>query len=141
MKGEVEDRTKKWKEVFLTALATLIKKDPTTSIRKHANELKVHDKTVRTAIKQDLSPDLDPLDYALWVVLENKSNATTIIGSLETTIEEEWNKMSEEFFLRACKSFWMRVDAIIEKKMVVILNKFTVLYLSSYFVVHFLNQN
>ena len=30
----------KTKEGFLTALATAIKKDPTTSIRKHANELK-----------------------------------------------------------------------------------------------------
>ena len=30
---------------FLTVLATVIKKDPTTSIRKHADELKVHEKT------------------------------------------------------------------------------------------------
>ena len=29
------------KEGFLTALATTLKKDPTTSIRKHAHELKV----------------------------------------------------------------------------------------------------
>ena len=40
----------------------MIKKDPTTSIRKHANELKVHEKTVRTAIKQDLSPDLQTIE-------------------------------------------------------------------------------
>ena len=30
------------------------KKDPTTSIRKHAYELKIHEKTGRTAIKPDL---------------------------------------------------------------------------------------
>ena len=42
--------------------------------------------------------------------------------------------MSEEFILKACKSFQRHVDTIIEK-MVVILNKFTVLCLSSYFVV------
>ena len=36
----------------------MIKKDHTTTIRKHDNELKVHEKYVRTAIKQDLSPDL-----------------------------------------------------------------------------------
>ena len=35
-----------------------IKKDPATSIRKNANELKVYEKTVKTAIKQDLSSDL-----------------------------------------------------------------------------------
>ena len=61
----MEDWTKKRKEGFLTALATAIKKDPTMSIREHANELKAHEKTVKTAIKQDLSPVLNPLDYAI----------------------------------------------------------------------------
>ena len=110
-----EDWTKKWKESFLIAPATGIKKDPTMSIRKHTNELKAHKKTVRTAVKQDLSPDLNHLDYTIWGILENKTNATSHpnIGSLKTTIEEEWNKMSEEFFLKACKLFRRRVDIII----------------------------
>ena len=66
-----------------------IKKDPTTSIRKHINELKVHKKSVRTAIKQDLNPDFNPLDYAIWGISENKTNATfhLNIGSLKTDIE------------------------------------------------------
>ena len=51
---------KKQKEGFLTALVTVIKKDLTTSIRKDADELKVQEKTVRTVIKQDLSPDFKP---------------------------------------------------------------------------------
>ena len=45
--------------------------------------------------------------------------------------------MSEEFILKTCKSFRRHVDKIIEK-MAAILNKFTVLCLSSYFVVYFL---
>ena len=60
---------------------------------------------MRTAIKQDLSPDLKPLlDYALWGVLENKTNTTSHpnIGSFKTAIEKEWNKMSEQFILKAC---------------------------------------
>ena len=83
---EVDDWTNKRKEGFLTALATAIKKDPTTSIRNHSNELKVHEKTVRTAIKQNLSPDLNLLDYIIW---ENKTNATCHpdIGSFKTDIE------------------------------------------------------
>ena len=36
---------KKYKKGFLTALTMAIKKDPTMSIWKHANELKVHKKT------------------------------------------------------------------------------------------------
>ena len=40
-----------------SVLATVINKGPpTTLIRNHVNELKVHEKTMKTAIKQDLSP-------------------------------------------------------------------------------------
>ena len=99
-----------------------IKKDTTTSIRKYANELKVIKKTERTVIKQDLSPNVNPLDYAIWGILDNKTNATSHpnIGSLTSAIEEEWNKMSEEFILKSCKSFRRRVDTITEKRMVAI---------------------
>ena len=47
-------------------------------------------------MKQDLSPDLNPLDYAIWGVLENKIKVTPYpnIGLLKTGIVEEWNKMS-----------------------------------------------
>ena len=83
----------------------MIKREPTTSIRKQANDFKVHEKTVRTAIKPDLSPDFNPLDYAPWGILENKTNAISHpnIGSLKTAIEVKWNKMSEEFIFKAYK--------------------------------------
>ena len=63
------------------------------------------------------SPDLSPLDYAKWGVLENKTNATSLtnIGSLKTAIVEEWNKISEESILRSCKSFQKRANTIIKK--------------------------
>ena len=87
----MEDCTKSKRKAFLTALTTAIKKDPTTSIRKPDNELKVHKKTVRTEIKQDSSPDLNSLDYAIWGILGNKTNATSHsnISLLETAIEKE----------------------------------------------------
>ena len=68
-------------------------------------------------MKQDSNPDLNSLDYAVWGILKNKTNATSHvnIGSLKTAIEEEWNKMPEEFILKAYKSFRRRVDIIIEK--------------------------
>ena len=47
-------KIKRKTKMFLTAFTTAIKKDPTNFIKKHTNELKVHAKTVRTAIKQDL---------------------------------------------------------------------------------------
>ena len=54
------------------------------SIRKHANEFKVPEKTVGTEIKHDLSLDLSTLDYTIWGVLENKINVTypNIVGYL-----------------------------------------------------------
>ena len=61
-------------------------------------------------------------------LLENKTNASS-----HPNIEEELDKMFEEFILKAEKSFRRLVDTIIEK-MVAILSKFTVLYVSSYFV-------
>ena len=93
------------------------KKYPTMSIRKHANELKVHRKTVRTAIKHDLNPDLNLLNYNIWGVLENKTNATSHrnINSLKTVIEKEWNIMYSEYISKECKSFRKHVDKTIEK--------------------------
>ena len=64
------------------------------------------------------SLDLYSLDYTIWGVLESKTNTTSYsnIGSLKTAIEEEWNKMSEEFILKACKSFRRPVDTMSKKK-------------------------
>ena len=100
----MEDWTLNEKKAFLTILNVAIKKDTTMSIRKHANELKVHEKTVRTEIKQDIRLDLKLLDYAIWGVLENITNATSHpnICSIKTVTEEEWNKSSGEFILKTC---------------------------------------
>ena len=130
---------KKRKEGFLTALATALRKDCTTSVRKHANEFKIHEKTMRVAIKQDLNPNLNYLDDAIRGVLENKTNAISYpnIGSVTTPVREEGNKMSEEFILKACKLFRRHLDTIIEK-MVIISSKFTIRRLCSYFVIYLL---
>ena len=65
---------KKRIESLLTVLAMPFKKDLRTSIRKNANELKVHEKNVRTEIKQDLSPAVNPFNNVILGVLENKIN-------------------------------------------------------------------
>ena len=63
------------------------------------------------------SSGINPLDYAIWGILENKTNATShsIIVLLKTTLIEEWNKMCEEFILKVCNSFQWCVDRISEK--------------------------
>ena len=74
---EQKNKNKNKRRLFLTVLASSIKKDPTSSLRKYINELKVRVETVRTAIKRDLSLDINPLVYALWGVLENKTSTTS----------------------------------------------------------------
>ena len=102
-----------------------IKKNPTTSVRKPANELKVYKKTVKTAFKQDLCQPLSPSLRCIGRSgKRNKCNFQLNIGLLETAIEKEWNKTTEKIILKACKSFQRRVDTIIEK-MMAILSKFT----------------
>ena len=63
------------------------------------------------------SPDLKPLDYSIWGVIENKANTISYqnIGSLKIVIKNKWNKMPEEFISKACKLFLSYVDTIIEK--------------------------
>ena len=105
--GEWKTKQKR-RESFLNALITSIKKDPTPAIRKPSDELKFHEKTMMTAIKQVSNLDINPVYYAIWGVLENKNKyaiSLQIIGSLKRAIEEECKKMSEEFILKASKSF------------------------------------
>ena len=107
----------KRKDGFLTAPPTMIKKDPTMSRRKHTNELKVYDKTVITAIKEDLSPNLNPwLRYMGGFRKQTNATSYQNIGSLNIFIDEERNKISEEFSLKTCKLFRRCVDTLIEKK-------------------------
>ena len=69
-----------------------------------------------------------------------KASSHANICSLKKATEEEWNKVSGKFILKACKSFWWHVDTIIEKKMAAILSKFIVLCLFSYFLCYLLKQ-
>ena len=63
-------------------------------------------------------PDLKLLDFAIWGVLENKTNATSNlnIGSLKTVIEKRWNQMSEEFILKPYNLYRRHDDTMIKKK-------------------------
>ena len=78
--------------------------------------MKGHEKTVRAVVKQDSNPDLTPLDYAIWGVLEKKTDATSHRenGSFKTAMEEERNKMTKSI-LKVCKFFRRLIDTIKDK--------------------------
>ena len=64
------------------------------------------------------SSDLNPLDYAVWGVLEGQVNKTSHpnTDSLKTAIREAWTEMSEDFVVNSCRSFRSRVEAVIVNK-------------------------
>ena len=101
----MSEEEKKWQKIY-----DLINVEA-KSIKKKISEI------IGDSLWSPSSPDFNPLDYTIWGVLENKTNESSklIIGSLKTDIQEEWNKMHEEFILKACKSFLRRVDTIILK--------------------------
>ena len=54
------------------------------------------------------SPDLNPLDYAVWGYIEPN------IDSLKESIIREWDAMPKNFVKKSCDSFRRRLEAIIE---------------------------
>ena len=109
-KEEVEDWAKNEKRVFAMAFKM-------ESLGKHANELKVHEKTVWRAIKQYSGPDFKSLDYAILGFLENQTNANSHpkFGFFKIVFLKR-NGIKCMKNLKACESFWSRVGSIIEKK-------------------------
>ena len=109
----------------------------------YANELKVHEKTLRTVIKQDLIPDINTLVKAIWGILEKKKNKCnfqsnirshrTAIGGMELNVR----RTNFEGMQIVSNVYWYNY----REKIVAILNKFSILCLSSYFVDYIFNQN
>ena len=61
------------------------------------------------------SPNLNPLDYFWWGVIERKTNATPHpnLDSLKLSIVKEWTDYPAQGIVDACASFRRRVEAVI----------------------------
>ncbi len=64
------------------------------------------------------SPDLNPLDYFWWSIIESKVNKTPHqnLESLKDTIKKEWNMYPAAGIKKACASFPKRIEAVIKAK-------------------------
>lgn len=62
------------------------------------------------------SPDANPLDYAVWGIMDSKARATPHpnVDSLNASIRREWRRLSKDFIVNSCKSFRSRIEAIVE---------------------------
>ncbi|QQP36298.1 Uncharacterized protein FKW44_021351 [Caligus rogercresseyi] len=61
------------------------------------------------------SPDLNPLDFSVWSVLESHACKTSHanLTSLQQAIVEAWDNLTEEYIKKSCASVRRRVEAVI----------------------------
>lgn len=64
------------------------------------------------------SPDLNPLDYYVWGVLERETNehSHNTIHSLKAAITRAMSNINKNHLIRACQRFRKRIEAVIEAK-------------------------
>ncbi|KAK0417925.1 hypothetical protein QR680_013281 [Steinernema hermaphroditum] len=61
------------------------------------------------------SPDLNPLDFSVWGIMEQKACAVKhkSVGSLKRALEKAWDEISPEMIAAILKNFRKRLDACI----------------------------
>ncbi|QQP37895.1 Putative transposable element [Caligus rogercresseyi] len=61
------------------------------------------------------SPDLNPLDFSVWSVLESHACKTSHanLTSLQQAIVEAWDNLTEEYIKKSCAGVRRRVEAVI----------------------------
>ena len=64
------------------------------------------------------SPDLNPMDYSIWGILESKacSSQHTSLQSLKSNLIAEWNKIDENMLKNITKTFNERLRRVINAK-------------------------
>uniref|UniRef100_A0A914DJ56 Uncharacterized protein n=1 Tax=Acrobeloides nanus TaxID=290746 RepID=A0A914DJ56_9BILA len=61
------------------------------------------------------SPDLNPLDYSIWSILEAQVNAEAhdLVDSLKQAIMEAFKNLNQDMINRAVDDWMRRLDAVI----------------------------
>lgn len=64
------------------------------------------------------SPDLNPMDYAIWGILESKVNAYShrSLDSLKSALQREWDNLSMEIVRKSIDAFPKRLNAVIRHR-------------------------
>jgi DDE superfamily endonuclease len=61
------------------------------------------------------SPDLNPLDFSIWSVLEARVQATAHenLAALRASISREWATLDEDYVRSACRPFRRRLEQVV----------------------------
>jgi inhibitor of nuclear factor kappa-B kinase subunit alpha len=64
------------------------------------------------------SPDLNPLDYSIWGVLEAKACKTShnSVDDLKASIVRAWRGLSKDYVVKTCRVFRTRLERVIEQE-------------------------
>lgn len=73
---------------------------------------------IRSSEWPPCSPDLNPLDFGLWSILE--SNACRVrhrnIDELKQALSESWDKIPQSVIANSCNAFFKRLSLVIKNK-------------------------
>uniref|UniRef100_A0A1I7XK25 DDE_3 domain-containing protein n=1 Tax=Heterorhabditis bacteriophora TaxID=37862 RepID=A0A1I7XK25_HETBA len=69
-------------------------------------------------IRPSNSPDLNPMDFAIWSILENKSSRTSYnnLDSLKMALVKSWDEISQEELRPIVGNFETRLRACVTAK-------------------------
>ena len=88
------------------------------SMGKIAKDLRISKVTVQTAIEQfgPNSPDLNPLDYSIWSILEEKAcqKPHPNVESLKRALKKAWKEISLETLEKIVDNFPKRLKACVD---------------------------
>ncbi len=64
------------------------------------------------------SPDLNPLDFSIWSILEAKVSACphSSLDALKAKLKKEWDAIPQEQIRAACDAFVGRLKAVVRNK-------------------------
>ena len=64
------------------------------------------------------SPDLNPLDFSIWSILEAKVSACPhfSLDALKAKLKKEWDTIPQEQIRAACDAFVSRLKAVVRNK-------------------------
>jgi len=62
------------------------------------------------------SPDLNPVDYAVWGALQQHNRKFTTVDQLKQAIVEEWNKLSQRFIDRSIDEWRRRLTRVVQQQ-------------------------
>jgi hypothetical protein len=62
------------------------------------------------------SPDLNPLDFSVWSVVESKACKTphNSIASLKISVAKAWRALKPDYLIKTCREFRPRLERVVE---------------------------